>query len=157
MENLLIRDFGPGDSAAFRQLNEAWIRHYFVLEPKDEATLGDPSGAILEKGGQILLAETAGEVVACCALQFMAVGEFEVAKMAVTEAAQGKRIGRRLLEAVIQRAEQMGAHRLYLETNRVLEPAVRLYESLGFVHLPPERVPSSPYARANVFMEKVLR
>ena len=43
--------------------------------------------------------------------------------------------------------------RLYLETNRKLALAIRLYESVGFRHLPPERVVPSPYARANVYME----
>jgi putative acetyltransferase len=31
--------------------------------------------------------------------------------------------------------------------------AIRLYESLGFRHLPPERVVPSVYARADVYME----
>lgn len=29
---LIIRDFAPGDEAAFRKLNEEWIVHYFALE-----------------------------------------------------------------------------------------------------------------------------
>ena len=83
----------------------------------------------------------------------MSPGEFEVAKMAVTESFQGAGIGRRLLEKVVAEARASGAHRLYLETNRKLAPAIRLYESLGFRHIPPERVVPSPYARANVYME----
>jgi len=39
----------------------------------------------------------------------------------------------------------------------VLENAIRLYESLGFRHLPPERITVSPYARSDVQMELVLR
>ena len=86
----------------------------------------------------------------------MAAGEFEVAQMAVTESAQGKGIGRRVLEKTIAEARASGARRLYLETNRKLATAIRLYESLGFKHIPPERIVPSVYARADVFMELLL-
>ena len=86
----------------------------------------------------------------------MAPGEYEVAKMAVTESCRRSGIGRQLLEKAIAEACALGAHRLYLETNRKLASAIRLYESLGFRHLPPERVVPSAYARANVYMELFL-
>ena len=97
-----------------------------------------------------------GQAVGCCALVAMAAGEFEVAKMAVTESAQGKGIGRRVLQKTIAEARASGARRLYLETNRTLATAVRLYESLGFKHIPAERIVPSVYARADVFMELLL-
>lgn len=153
---LTIREFGPGDETAFRRLNEEWIIRYFLLEPKDEATLADPRGAILDRGGRIFLAVRDGQPVGCCALLIRTSGEFEVAKMAVTESTQRAGIGRSLLQRAITEARAAGAHRLYLETNRKLEAAIRLYESLGFRHLPPERIVPSPYARANVYMELLL-
>ena len=79
--------------------------------------------------------------------------EYEVAKMAVTARCQGRGIGRRLLTAVVEAARSAGAHRLHLETNHALTPAIRLYESVGFRHVAP--LPS-PYVRADVFMEMVL-
>jgi putative acetyltransferase len=66
--------------------------------------------------------------------------EFEVAKMAVEPAYQGVGIGRKLLHATIDEGRNAGAQRLYLETNHVLTPAIRLYESLGFKHLDAERI-----------------
>jgi ribosomal protein S18 acetylase RimI-like enzyme len=153
---LEIREFDSGDGIAFRRLNEEWIRRYFILEPKDIETLADPEGTILDSGGKIFLAVREGEVVGCCALLAMRPGEFEVVKMAVTESCQRIGAGRRLLEKTIAEARACGATRLYLETNSRLQPAIHLYESLGFRHLPPERVRTSPYARANVFMELVL-
>jgi putative acetyltransferase len=150
---LEIREFKPGDEIAFRELNEEWITRYFALEPKDVASLADPRATILAKGGRIFLAVQNGRPVGCCALLAMGPGEFEVAKMAVTEACQGAGFGRRLLAATIEGARALGARRLYLETNRKLATAIHLYESLGFRHVPMERVAPSPYARANVHME----
>ena len=150
---LTIREFQSGDETAFRTLNEEWITRYFVLEEKDKKSLADPWGTILNRGGRIFLALRDGLPVGCCALLAMGPGEFEVAKMAITESCQGIGLGRLLLERTIADARAAGAKRLYLETNDKLTPAIRLYESAGFRHLPPERIVPSPYARANVYME----
>jgi GNAT superfamily N-acetyltransferase len=82
--------------------------------------------------------------------------EFEVAKMAVTPAYQGAGIGRKLLQVVIEAGRASGARRLYLETNHKLQHAIRLYESMGFRHLSPDKIIPSPYARADVYMELFL-
>jgi GNAT superfamily N-acetyltransferase len=152
-----IREFLQGDEVDFRRLNEEWITRYFALEPKDEYALADPQRTILDGGGRIFFAVRDGEAVGCCALLAMVPCEFEVAKMAVTESAQRAGVGRRLLEEAIAAARTAGATRLYLETNQKLGAAIRLYESLGFRHLPPERVVPSPYARSNVSMELDLK
>ena len=157
MTGLLIREFEPGDEAAFRSLNVEWIERYFRLEAPDEAVLCDPRGAILDAGGRIFLAVLAGRPVGCCALIRVHSGEFEVAKMAVTASAQGAGIGRALLTAAIEAARLSGAHRLCLETNSVLGPAIRLYESLGFQHIPADCAHPSAYARCDVTMELMLR
>jgi putative acetyltransferase len=151
-----IREFQPGDESCFRKLNEEWITRYFRLEAKDEEALADPQSSILASGGRILFATIDGESVGCCALVRCSADEFEVAKMAVTSACQGSGIGRKLLHATIEAARSAGARRLYLETNHTLTPAIRLYESLGFRHVPPERIVPSPYARADVYMEMIL-
>ncbi len=153
-----IREFVPGDEVAFRRLNEEWItRHFHQLEAKDEELFADPRGAILAKGGRIFFVIREGRTVGCCALVAIRPGEYEVAKMGVTPSAQGLGIGREMLERVIEEAKIAGASRLYLETNRKLAPAIRLYESVGFQHVPPERIVASPYARAEVPMELHLR
>ena len=150
---ITIREFASSDAAVFRRLNEEWIIRYFALEPKDEYSLADPQRTIIDCGGRIFMAVRHGEVVGCCALVKMRPGEFEVAKMAVAESSQRIGAGRLLLDTVIAEARSAGATRLYLETNHTLETAIRLYESRGFRHLPPERVTPSPYARADTFME----
>ncbi|MGA8271951.1 MAG: GNAT family N-acetyltransferase [Candidatus Sulfotelmatobacter sp.] len=151
-----IRPFQPGDAAAFRRLNEAWITRFFRIEPKDEQVFSDPQGTILDLGGRILFATAGERCVGCCALIRTKDKEFEVAKMAVEPSHQGTGIGRRLLHATIEEGRSAGAQRLYLETNHVLTPAIRLYESVGFQHIDPNRITPSPYARADVFMELIL-
>ena len=86
---------------------------------------------IVDDGGAILFARVDGEIVGTCALQRQD-DKWEVTKMAVTEAYQGRQIGKKLLLATIERARAMGLSNLYLVTNSSLTPAVTLYRKTGF-------------------------
>lgn len=154
--NVFFRLFQPGDEAAFRELNEQWIDAHFGIEEKDREVLGNPRKYVLDPGGAIVMAIQDWEAVGCCALLAMGDDTFEVAKMTVSGKLRGQGVGRRLLASVIEQAKTMKAKKLYLETNSKLSDAIHLYESLGFQHVPLERVQPSPYARANVFMEMPL-
>jgi putative acetyltransferase len=151
---IAIVAFRPEHAAAWARLNEAWLAEGgFAIEAKDRKVLDDPDGAILRPGGRIFMAEQDGAAVGCCALMAMEDGGFEVAKMTVTPSTRGQGVSRRLLEACEAEARRAGAHRLYLESSSKLAVAGALYRSFGFVDLPPR---PTPYARADVFMEKAL-
>jgi GNAT superfamily N-acetyltransferase len=156
MSDVIIREFQPNDADAFFELNREWIQRDFWLEPADLEVLWHPQDAILDLGGRIFIAARCGRQVGCCALIPVAPGEYELAKMAVTPAERRHGIGRRLIAAAIAKAERLGATRLYLETNHTLTGAIALYESMGFRHLPPERMRHSAYSRADVFMERMM-
>ena len=156
MASMQVIDFDPRFADAFRTLNEAWISRFFAIEPKDAEILGDPRGQILDKGGHVFFALDGETAVGCVALVPMADGGLELAKMAVDPASQGKGHAKRLIAACIERAREVGARRLYLESSDKLTPALTLYASFGFTHLPPEQRPPSPYARASVWMELPL-
>lgn len=154
---LLIRPFEPGDEAAFRSLNEAWIAKYFTIEDADRQVLEHPVANILQTGGHILMALVGERAIGCCALLASGPGEFELAKMAVLESERGRGVGRKVIEFAVEYARNLQARRIYLETNRKLGNAIHLYESVGFRHVSPDQIPPTPYARANVFMEMKLR
>jgi putative acetyltransferase len=153
---IVIRQFQPGDAAAFRRLNEEWITRFFRIESKEQPVLADPQATILDPGGRIFMATAGERCVGCCALIRIGDKEFEVAKMAVEPAYQGEGIGRRLFHATIEEGRRAGARRLYLETNHMLTPAIRLYESMGFKHIDANRIIPSEYARADVYMELIF-
>ncbi len=151
-----IEDFSADRRSWFESLNREWISHYFEMEAADERALGDPEGYVLRPGGAIVFAirRDTGEVVGTCALLMHGDGVGELAKMAVTPSAQGLGAGRRLGEAVIERARSRRVRRLFLESNSRLIPALALYRSLGFVEL--QREQPSPYERADTYMELLL-
>lgn len=148
-----VRTFRSGDEADFRRLNEAWIAKYFGVEAKDLEAFDDPMSKIVAKGGEIFLAMIDDSVVGCVALIKMSDGEYELAKMATDENFQRRGIGRAVINAAIAWARLKDARRIYLETNHTLDAAIALYESSGFVHIPPR---PSVYKRADVFMELIL-
>jgi ribosomal protein S18 acetylase RimI-like enzyme len=149
-----VVDYQPAHEEAFRRLNEAWITKYFVIEASDRKVLDAPDRHILRKGGHILVATLADQVVGVCALLKMEDGRFELAKMAVEPEFQGRGIGLLLGQAAVARARELGAPYVYLESNTKLRPAIALYEKLGFRKV--VRRPS-PYARSNIQMELKLR
>ena len=150
-----IVSYEPKYREAFKALNEEWIRAYFKMEEKDHRSLDHPKRYILDKGGHILVALYEGKTVGVCALMKMDHPEYdyELAKMGVSPETQGKGIGWILGQAVVDKARELGANKLYLESNTILKPAINLYRKLGF-----EKVAGrpSPYERANIQMELQL-
>ncbi|GAA4306547.1 GNAT family N-acetyltransferase [Compostibacter hankyongensis] len=147
-----IIDYRPEHGAAFRRLNEAWLKKYFRVEPVDRQVLNHPEEYILRPGGFILLAECEGHIVGTVALKpEPETGLFEMTKMAVDEAWQGRGIGRTLGEALLERAWQMGLAEVILYSQTALAPAIRLYRKLGFEEIPLSNV---HYKRCDIKMRK---
>lgn len=134
----------------FKRLNYEWIEKYFKLEETDHQSLDQPDEKILKPGGHIYMARYRGEVVGTCALIKMNKDTYELAKMAVTEKARGQGIGWLLGQTVLAKARELGAKTIYLESNTALEPAIKLYQKLGFQKVVGR---SSPYERCNIHME----
>lgn len=148
------------DARAFRELNEEWIGRLFEIEAADSAILDDPFGRIIDRGGDVLIVrdgnELDGPVIGCVALVPGEGGVFELSKMTVAFEARNAGVGRRLLHSAIDRARDLGATSVFLGSSTKLANAVHLYESVGFTHVPAERIGPMPYTRADVFMELVL-
>lgn len=135
----------------FYTLNSAWLKKYFEVEPYDEEVLRNPTKYILNDGGKILFATIKSEVVGTVALLKRGDGVYELTKMAVMPEHQGLKIGQKLMFASLHKASQIGAHRVYLDSNTKLEPAISLYRKIGFREIP---VPlDTPYKRCNIRME----
>ena len=153
LPTLRITEYTPADATAFRTLNHEWITRYFTLEEIDNQILNNPEGYILAKGGYILMAFYQGEAVGTCALLKLDEGIFELGKMAVTSRLQGQKIGQALGRAALDKAREVGAHKLILLSHRSLVPALHVYRKLGFREVP--CVPNG-YQRADIQMELKL-
>ena len=140
--------------AAFEQLNRDWIESYFVLEDADREVFADPGHSILDRGGQIFFVVEKGNALGTCAVLRHSSAECEIAKMAVAPAARGRGLGHLLMAAAIDYAREIGATRILIVSNRVLEPALQLYRKHGFLEVPLGS--NERYQRANIRMERQL-
>jgi len=146
-----IINYEPQYKEAFKTLNEEWIKTFFTMEAGDYKLLDNPEEHIIDKGGHIVFAILDHEVVGTCALVKMSDEplKFELSKMTVSPKAQGKKIGYLVGQALVDKARELKAESIFLETNSVLVPAIKLYEKLGFKHMP---VSDSAYARCDTQM-----
>lgn len=150
-DQVRIVPFAPELREHFYRLNAEWLAKYFQIEPIDHAVLSEPEKHILDPGGSIVFAMLGEDVVGTCALMPDSPGVFELTKMAVTGGHQGLGIGRKLMEAMIAEYHRLGGSELFLESQKRLQPALRLYESVGF-ELQPGVKPGTHYQRADVYM-----
>jgi len=155
MEAVTVVPYREEFRSAFERLNREWIETYFVLEEADREVFSDPGAKILAAGGQIFFVLEGTEVHGTCAVLRHGPEECEIAKMAVAPAARGRGFGDRLMEAAIRFATEVGARRVIIVSNTVLEPAIRLYAKHGFVRVPLSS--DGRYRRANIRMELELR
>lgn len=135
----------------FYRLNAEWLTKYYSIEPIDHDVLSHPEQYILAPGGAIFFVQVGDAIVGTCALMPESPGVYELTKMAVTEGHQGLGLGRRLIEAVIAEFHRLGGTMLFLESQKRLQSALKLYESVGF-EMQPHTKPGTHYQRADVYM-----
>lgn len=138
----------------FKLINREWLKKYFEdegLEKEDERFLNNPEKEIINKGGEIFFAILNNKIVGTCAVIKIDDFSFELAKMGVTEKAQGKQIGKKLALTAIGYAVDKGVVKLILYTSVKLVAAINLYKNLGFK----EKVKKDDrrYKRALIYME----
>lgn len=149
MESIKILDYESRYQPYFEAFNRAWIEKMFVMEPVDEWVLTNPEKAILESGGAILMAAYNGIVVGTVALRKVDDRTYEFTKMAVDENFRRLGIAEALSYASFEKAKEFGATTVILYSNTKNEGAIKLYEKIGFRHVPVE---PGVYERANVKM-----
>lgn len=136
----------------FKKLNEEWIAKHWQLEETDLLYLNNPQKYILDKGGYIFVAIFKDKIVGVCALTKRNGDpcDYELCKLAVSPKAQRMGIGELLCQTAITKAKILEAKMIYLETNKLLKPAIHLYEKLGFKRLKKQ---ISEYKRGDIQME----
>jgi DNA-binding MarR family transcriptional regulator/GNAT superfamily N-acetyltransferase len=142
----------------FARLNYELLQKYFKTEKaevKDKRLLNNPEREIIIKGGEIFFAILNSDVVGTCAALKIDDTTYELAKMVVTEKAQGGQIGKKLALTAIGYAVEKGAVKLKLYTSTKLNAALNLYRGLGFVEVKGEL--NDRYKRKLILMELDLK
>ena len=134
-----IIPYDPSLKSFFKELNVEWLNKYFFVTDADDHILSNPE-KIIDEGGCVFFARLNNEIIGTCALIKESDEEYEIAKMGVTEKAQGKKAGQLLLRAIIEEARKRGAKLISLDTAFRLKAAIALYTKFGFVQTSEERI-----------------
>lgn len=151
-----IETWKPQYTKDFEALNRGWIVRFFdesTIEPFEVELLSNPKREILDKGGHLFFATEDGNVLGCVALLKQGETEFEISKLAVDPAAQGKGIANQLFDAIFSYAKVNNINKLTLETNTKLKAAMGLYNKYGFNEV---KDFTPHYSRVNIKFEKLL-
>jgi len=151
MESTAIKilDYKDEHQPWFEKFNRDWIEKFFWMEPIDFDVLQDPNKHIISRGGFIFMAQYENELVGTVALKFVSTGIYEFTKMAVTDKFQGKKIGKALSLAAIEKAKTLNASKIILYSNTKLISAIALYRKLGFKEVALDGI----YKRSDIKME----
>lgn len=142
----------PRQDAVIRLLKMSDV-YMASLYPAESNHLVDVS--TLEKDNvSFLVARNDQHVVGCCALAKADDGTAEIKRMFVDPDSRGLRIGKLLMDALVQQAKDVGVNAIRLETGISQPEAISLYRKAGFVEIPP----FGPYKLdpLSMFMEKQI-
>jgi ribosomal protein S18 acetylase RimI-like enzyme len=139
----------------FKELNLVWLEEYFSVEEIDREVMEHPGERVLAPGGMIFFALHDTAPVGTTAVLKHACGVYELSKLAVRDDKKRSGIGRMLIEEALRWIRANDGHYVFLESNSILEPAIRLYEKAGFKHEPLDA--GAHYCRTNLRMGMELK
>ena len=132
---------------------EAWLGLSLCFQNFAEE-LADLPGRYAPPEGRLLLVFDDGEVAGCIALRPIDSSICEMKRLFLRPAFRGKRLGRTMIEHIINEARSIGYHRMRLDTiPGRMDQAIALYRSIGFKEIDPYY--ETPVGET-LFMELVL-
>lgn len=117
-----------------RELTPVWVDQVCALEEEAFSMPWHRDSflkMIEDKDALYLVALHRDEVIACCGLRNI-VGEGEITNVVTKRGFRGQGIAGSLLTRLMKEGEQMGVEAFTLEVRKSNEPAIHLYERLGF-------------------------
>jgi GNAT superfamily N-acetyltransferase len=129
-----LRRYTPADQAAVEEMHVRVIQQtgaYRGRGPWDDDVYAI-ADAYLNDGGEFLIGEWDGVLVAMGGFRRTGAARAEIKRMRVEPAYQGRGLGQILLAELESRARALGYHTLHLDTSVAQVPAQRLYERNGY-------------------------
>jgi len=133
-----IRDAGPEDAAALATIYNQGIADRVATLETDERTPEERRAWLASRGPRhpVLVAEVNGQAVGFGSLNVFnprkAYDHVTVFSLYVERSWRGKGVGGRLLQALIDRARQIGFHKMVLSAFPFNKAGTALYERQGF-------------------------
>ena len=129
--NISLTPFHPSDQPAVKALILAGlVEHWGALDSAKNPDLDDIAASY--KDAYFLVAKMDGEVVGCGALVPHDAYTAEIVRMSVAARLRRQGLGRRILQALIDRARAQGFKHVILETTETWSGVITFYQEFGF-------------------------
>jgi L-amino acid N-acyltransferase YncA len=138
MLDVLVRQAGPDDAGAIAVIYNQGIEDRVATLEAEPRTAEERRRWLAARGPRhpVLVAESGGEVVAWASLNpfnprpaYDHVADFSIY---IERGRRGRGVGRRLLAALVERAQALGYHKMVLAAFPFNKAGMALYERLGF-------------------------
>jgi putative acetyltransferase len=115
------------------ELSDAYAASLYPAESNHMVDLS----SLEQPAVSFFVARREGDIVGCCALVDAGDGTAEIKRMFVDPQARGLKVGKLLLGALEERAQQLRCRAIRLETGIYQPEAIGLYKGAGYVERPP--------------------
>jgi putative acetyltransferase len=144
----------PTHAKAFRDLNWAWVERLFKIEESDIKQLEQPEETIIKPGGEIFFLQSGKDLVGTVAMVHEH-GDYELAKMSVGDAYQGRGYSHVLMHSTTMWGQKHKIDGVTILSSQRLVNAIALYKKHGYETV---RLGSHPsYARCDIIMRLNLK
>ena len=148
----MLTEYVPGSDPDFLLLSRALDEDLSARLGHEQASY-TPYNRLEEVPGAVLIYD-ANRPVACGAYKAVTKDVAEVKRMFVDPSYRRMGLAKTVLTALEERAIAQGFQRFRLETNRRFQPAIALYQGMGFVEIP--NYPPYDHMPQSICMEKEL-
>lgn len=130
-----IRSFSSGDGAAVRELVLAGLAERWgaAFDPAHNPDLDDLQASYLDRGGEIVVVDEEGRLVATGTLIPDGERRGRIVRMSVDRNRRRSGLGRQVVAELLRRARARGMHEVVVSTDTPWASALALYRSCGFV------------------------
>jgi len=134
---VVVRAFEPGDQDAVRDLVLAGLAERWgpAFDPDRNTDLDDLAASYLSRGGEIVVAEHGGSVVATGTLVPDGPRRGRIVRVSVDAGRRGEGLGRRVVDDLLRRAGDRGMGDVVVSTDTPWLSAMALYRSCGFIEV----------------------
>ena len=133
-ENVTCRRATNNDADTIGRILKTILAEYEIQLP-DNYSFADVEkleGIYIDSGGEFKVLLRDEEIIGFFALLPADNNQVELKRLYLTAAERGKGLGKYLLEMALNRAQEGGHHRIYLETTSRFKEAVAMYLKNGF-------------------------
>ncbi|MDE7263589.1 MAG: helix-turn-helix domain-containing GNAT family N-acetyltransferase [Anaeroplasmataceae bacterium] len=137
---------------SFIALNTDWITTYFGKIEKHNIVEFENIDEDIKNGAMIFFAVKNGSVLATCMAKPLNNLTWEICKLGSNKSLPHKGAGSAVFEACMNWAFNHGAARLFIVSNRILKPALHIYQKYGFKEI---ELKKCEYERGDIAFEYI--